>query len=290
MNRFVAVCIGLLVTSLASAVEPPSGSYQKHYDNKQVTGHWLILGAIERIKGAVTPELDLRVNGKVTQWLWQLPVGVSSEEAYEEIKLQIMNNSLGLYECVGRGCGPSNDFANQVFEQSILYGRESLQRYWAGLEKGTKPGDPSVVWVLYTTTRSNKKVYAFVEKILLDEGELSKFDDHLVKSKTKQLFSLGYHILVGAESQEGLSKAQINWIKSLSMDYPKVRFGFVAHMPVTKDPESAIEQSRSKAQQLLDQMAAANGFLKNFYIHGAGPMLPRAGAGAHRVELVVISR
>ncbi len=290
MNKFMAVCLGLVMSSMTWGIEPPSGSYQKHYGNKQVVGHWLILGAIERIKGAVTPELDLRLNGKVTQWLWQLPVGVSSEEAFEDIKLQLMEGSIGLFECEGRSCGPSNDFANQVFEQSILYGRESLQRYWSGLQKGSQAGAPAVVWVLYATTRSNKKVYAYVEKIVLEEGELAKFDEHLVKSKTKQLFKLGYHILDGAEGPTGLSTGQINWIKSLTVEYPKARFGFVVHIAANKEPDAVMEQSRLKAQKLLDQIAAANGFVKNLYIHGAGPMLPRGGMPANRVELVVINR
>lgn len=286
MKRLFAASVCLILSVGAMAVEPPSGSYQKHYANRTDNNHWLILGAIERIKGAVSPEEELRVKGKITEWLWQLPVGTSSEQAFESLKSQISKDAITLFECVARSCGASNDFANQVFEQSILYGRESSQLYWAGLQQAKSEREGSEVWVLYTTTRSNKRSYAYLEKISLSKGEIDKFDVHLERSETNQLMKDGYRILSGAEGAAGLNENQISWIQGLLADNQKSRFALVVHQSGQQDADALIEVSQRKAQKLIDQMVKANAFVKNLYAHGAGPMMPRTGQPATRVELV----
>lgn len=289
MKNLFAAIIGLVFSFEVIAVEAPSGSYQKHYDNSKDDNHWLILGAIERIKGAVSPEKELRVSGRVTEWLWQLPVGTSSQQAFDTIKSQVSKQSVTLFECQGRSCGASNDFANQVFEQSILYGRESSQQYWAGLEQPKSSTQTPNVWVLYATTRSNKRVYAYLEKVALKRGEIDKFENHLVQSETQQLMSQGYQVLPGAETKQGLSDEQIEWIKQLLQENPKTRFALVVHQGGDQEADSLIEASQQQAQTLVSQVAEANGFVKNLYAHGAGPMMPRDAMQQNRVELVRLS-
>jgi len=283
---FITATIGLIFSMSAVAVDAPSGSYQKHYANRTDNNHWLILGAIERIKGAVSPEQELRVKGKVTEWLWQLPVGTSSQQAFDVLKKQVIDSAITLFECEGRSCGASNDFANQVFQQSILYGRESAQLYWAGLQKAKTTRQGSYVWVLYTTTRSNKRSYAYLEKISLSQGEIDKFDVHLEQSETDQLMKVGYRVLDGAEGNGGLSESQINWIQSLLAANQDESFALVVHQAGDQEADGLIEASQKKAQSLLDQMNQSNAFVNNLYVHGAGPMMPREGKPASRVELV----
>lgn len=287
---FITVSIGLMFSISAVAVDAPSGSYQRHYANRTDNNHWLILGAIERIKGAVSPEDELRIKGKITEWLWQLPVGTGSEQAFNILKGQIEDSSITLFECEGRSCGASNDFANQVFQQSILYGRESSQLYWAGLQKAKTAREGSYVWVLYTTTRSNKRSYAYLEKISLSKGEIDKFDVHLEQSETDQLMKVGYRILEGAEGERGLSEAQINWIQTLLAANQDESFALVVHQAGEQETDGLIEASSKKAQSLLDQMTKSNAFVNNLYVHGAGPMMPREGEPSTRVELVRLTQ
>lgn len=272
------------------AVKPISGSYQKHYSNERDSNHWLILGAIERIKGAVSPEKELRINGKVTKWLWQMPVGTTYVQAFNGLREQVIGESVTLFDCEGRSCGPSNDFANQVFEQSILYGRDSSQLYWVGFEESKSDRGADTVWVLYTTTRSNKRVYAYLEKITLASNEKEKFSSQLAQSDTDQLMKNGFVVLEGMGADEGLSSEQVEWLKTLLESYPKTGFAIVVHLDRKGEVDALLEQSQTKAQALVDQVAAAQGFVQNLYPHGAGTLMPREGVSGFRVEVVKASR
>ena len=272
----------------AAALEPINGSYQKHYSNERKQNHWLILGAIERIKGAVKPESELRVDAKVRSWLWQMPVGVSSEQAFAQIKSQLVMDASVLFACAGRSCGQSNDYANQVFQQAILYGRDSEQYYWLGLERSSAGSKTKTLWLVYSIQRSNKKVYVYVERIDLPSSQAGLFDEYVNKGEQQTLFKQGYLTVTQLPSEQvSLSQSKLDWLKQLLHDQPNKKFALVVHRYGGQDQQVLLDQSGRQAQALLDQLAEAGAFIKNIYSHGAGAMLPRPGAG-DRVELVLL--
>ncbi len=270
------------------ALEPINGSYQKHYSNERKQNHWLILGAIERIKGAVKPESELRVDAKVRSWLWQIPVGISSEQAFAQIKSQVDKSASALFECEGRSCGLSNDYANQVFQQAILYGRDSDQYYWLGLEQAKAGSQKKTLWLVYSIQRSNKRVYVYVERIDLPSSQAGLFDEYVKKGDQQTLFKQGYFSVAQLPTEQAiLSSDQIEWLKQVLHDNPNKKFALVVHRYGGQDQQRLLEESSQQAQGLLDQLAQAGAFIKNIYSHGAGAMLPRSGA-VDRIELVML--
>ena len=283
--KFLTVLLIIFSASQAFAIKPISGSYQKHYANAKKDDHWLILGAIERIKGEVKPEAQERVSGKVQSWLWQIPAGHTSEEAFAQIKSQIDEESATLFECQGRSCGLSNDYANQVFQHSILYGRDSNQHYWLGLDQVKK----DTLWLIYSIQRSNKRVYVYVEKIALAKQESGVFDSYLESEGNKSLFEDRYVVLSSLQGSALLSDANISKVKKLLHENPTQKFALVVHRYADMESQSLLDQTQQEAQGLVDQLANQDAFIKNLYAHGAGSMMPRGDLG-DRIELVVLAK
>jgi len=283
--KFLTVLLIIFSASQACAIKPIGGSYQKHYANAQKDDHWLILGAIERIKGEVKPEAQERVAGKVQSWLWQIPAGYSSEAAFTEIKSQVNAQSATLFECQGRSCGLSNDYANQVFQQAILYGRDSNQHYWLGMDRIKK----NTLWLIYSVQRSNKRVYVYVEKIKLAKEEGGVLDSYLERGENKSLFERRYTVLSKSKGGMFLSEADVSKVKKLLQENPTQKFALVVHRYAEVESQSLLDQTQGEAQGLVEQLANQGAFIKNLYAHGAGSMLPRGDLG-DRIELVVLTQ
>lgn len=73
-----------------------------------------------------------------------------------------------LFQCSGRGCGRSNVWANQIFNQSSLYGSDSNQDYLVG-GSVDENGKPSLTLV-YTVTRGSGRQYVWVEQLESPQG------------------------------------------------------------------------------------------------------------------------
>ena len=285
VTKFVQVLFLIIFSQTSFALEPITGSEQKSYGTKQQQDYWLVLGAIQRISGAVKPEAEVRLSAKTTHWLWEIPVGHTSEESFEVMKKQLNKKATTLFQCQGRGCGLSNDFANQIFNQSILYGRDSDQFYWVGLTDEKRPS----VWVVYTSARSAKRVYAYVEQVVLNKGEIDKLDGFVQKGQAQTLFDQGYIVMNQLGDDARLRDAQVEWIKDLLIENPNKRFALVVHRYGGMENQQLIERTQKEADALIEQVAKAGGFIKNLYAHGAGAVMPRV-LMSDRIELVELKK
>lgn len=285
VTKIAHIIVLFVLASSTFALEPMTGSKEKEYNQERVKDHWLILGAIQRISGRLQPEDDVRLKGDVTQWLWQLPEGHTSNEGFLALKNQLEKQTTTLFDCQGRECGLSNDYANQVFKQSILYGRDSDQYYWAGLTEDRNPS----VWVVYTSQRSAKRVYAYAEHIKLAKGEINKLDGFVQKGLEQTLSDQSYIVLSKLGNETKLRDGQINWLKDLLKKKPSQPYALVVHRYGGLENQSLIERTQLEANGLLDQVANAGGFMKNLYAHGAGATAPRLGH-SDRIELVELKK
>jgi len=103
------------------------------------------------------------LSGQLSSYTWEMMPGLSAKMVHENAlaELKAVNVEV-LYQCHGRSCGSSNQWANQVFHQSRLYGLDSQQSY-AALKQDTLKGQN--YYALYSTERGNKKVYLHLEMI-----------------------------------------------------------------------------------------------------------------------------
>jgi len=74
-----------------------------------------------------------------------------------------------LFRCDGRSCGSSNVWANRVFGESRLYGRDDEQAYIVSAWLDTQ--NRVQLNTLYIVQRGNRQVYAYEQAFRLPEGE-----------------------------------------------------------------------------------------------------------------------
>ena len=81
-------------------------------------------------------------------------------------ELESVSGARILFSCDGRSCGKSVQWANRVFAEKVLYGREELQRYRAyALE------DPASHYIqLYSAARTADRQYLHIEILQVDQS------------------------------------------------------------------------------------------------------------------------
>jgi len=133
---------------------------------------WLLTSAIRSVNGSHEAKTATLVIGDVENISYKLSRAHTAMEVFESYEEQIV--ALGgepVYQCRGRSCGPSADWANRVFFYSQLYGPDRGQFY--ALFKMRSPADEDRFIVLYTVTRGNGTSYVhlqFVDGTLEEEG------------------------------------------------------------------------------------------------------------------------
>ena len=74
-----------------------------------------------------------------------------------------------LFECEGRACGNSNVWANRVFDESRLYGRDDTQSYWVTAWPDAQ--NRIQLNTLYLIERGNRELYVHEQAYRLAEDE-----------------------------------------------------------------------------------------------------------------------
>lgn len=131
--------------------------------------HRVMLSPIREVRNEIRSESIARVAVEGRGRLLQINADASRSEARSWYQGQLNGLSAEvLFDCSGRECGRSNVWANQIFNQATLYGRDQDQDYLAaGLVD-----DQGQAWLVlvYTVTRGNQRQYVWVEELKLGEG------------------------------------------------------------------------------------------------------------------------
>jgi hypothetical protein len=101
-----------------------------HFE-EAVIDHEIGLGAIQKFRGEWHFKHSVRLSGTLTSYTWQITDGFTADEVMDELLELVANREAAelLFACKGRACGPSVQWANWVFGERVLYGREEMQRY-----------------------------------------------------------------------------------------------------------------------------------------------------------------
>ncbi len=129
-----------------------SGPQQREYQ--------LGLGALQKIGGRWRHKQSEVIAGELTRITWQVAEGYTAEEAYDGMAEQLPEQAQLLFECMGRACGSSAQWADRVFNQRLLYGHDQRQRYsaWRWEE-----GAQSWTAVIYAVDRANRRHYLHLD-------------------------------------------------------------------------------------------------------------------------------
>ncbi|EAR61732.1 DUF4892 domain-containing protein [Neptuniibacter caesariensis] len=192
-------------------------SFIVQYEEIKDHDYRLVLGGLEKINGVLAPEKQQLINGDLTRITYRIPDNHTPDEAFESFTRQLQALSAErLFHCVGRECGSSNQWANNILKYSRLYGVDKTQQFSASKLRNTYIS-------LYSVRRGNKRVYLrldLLESALMDlsealisgvqtelleqEAELSQISDFLKENVSKRIW------IISHDNQEGGRQEQLD--------------------------------------------------------------------------------
>lgn len=240
------------------------------YRSRPVTDYRLLLGAAVKIDRQIRADAELRLEGELQQFTWEIPRSHEPAEAFENLRLQLRDGGAEvLYECSGRQCGASNIWANDLFGYSTLYGRDDSQRYLAAELNGNH-------YALYAVRRGNQRVYLHLD--------LLKGEAPLANAWYAPLESQGYMVLPHwPDSPELAVKELVAW---MSDNTEALRL--VVHQ-AGRDSELARSESEAHAVALRRQLIEEGIPAERLDAYGVGNLVPSV-LGAQSQLVVIILR
>lgn len=131
--------------------------------------HRVLLSAVREVNDEIRSASLVRLAVRGIGQRLQISPDSGRDEARDYYLQELAaRNAVILFECTGRDCGRSNVWANQIFNEATLYGRDVDQDYIAAAYRDAE-GAIHVVLV-YTVTRGNQREYAWIEQISVPEG------------------------------------------------------------------------------------------------------------------------
>ena len=149
-----------LLAHSAPVFEAWNHSTESSRSGPEETDYLLGLGALQKIGGRWRHKNSEALHGMLQRTTWQLNEGYTAAEGFEQLRAQLPANAELLFECTGRSCGSSAQWADRVFHQRVLYGHGERQQYAAWrIEEG------GVTWsvVMYASDRANRRHYLHLD-------------------------------------------------------------------------------------------------------------------------------
>jgi len=231
-----------------------------------VTGRMSSIGAVGR------PEKQEIISGQVNKVTYEVPKVHTPEEVMEYYR-GLLSSLKGriIFSCDSRNCGPSNDWANEVFKERILYGHDRYQHYTvASITKESV----SYMAVIYTIRRGNQRVYAHLETIKLAEPF---FDDEV----SDPFIQIANNELSETRAMENKLTP---WLEKVKLEFDKPRIVIVSYsrqadVSAVKNLENAREQGRMMQLSLARQAFFAENQID---VISVGPFAPRSLFDEHQ--------
>jgi hypothetical protein len=140
---------------------------QISYSKEEVIDHEIGLGAIQKVRGEWRFKKSERLSGTLVSYTWQIVDRFTSAQVMEKLLNSVAKDEDArlLFTCEGRACGQGVQWANRVFRERVLYGREDLQRYAVyALQNGA-----NYRLVIYSAARSEDRQYLRVDLLLITD-------------------------------------------------------------------------------------------------------------------------
>ena len=243
-----------------------------------------VVSAVEKIRRELRIERKLRLDAAVLRVTYQVPTGTPLEEVVGHY--QGLLGPDALFSCRGRDCGRSNGWANQVFQQAILYGPEANQFYIAADRGGE-------LLSAYVIERGNRRIYVHVEALRpREEVEVA-----VNATLAEELAGKGFAAVEGVRPRRDGSVPQaglavLDALAPRLATFERMTLYVVCHLYGPEDAAALLASSENCARraQARLQGGLAGEAAPVLIPFGAGPLLPRASGAVARVELVLPHR
>lgn len=257
---------------------------------REDVNHTLVLGSLQRRREQVVPEAFERIRGNLTKLLYEIPQEFDGSDVYEFYREQMRERSYSeLFSCVGRACGSSNYWANDIFRNRILYGPERNQFYVAMRTNLGMEIEPSIS--LYIITRANRRIYAYLE-IIESGGELPPINVVEPDAVLSLLQENGSVILPGITFDNGDvldGSSDLDYLVEILQSDPGMRVFLVGHLQGEQPFTQLMQRSLARAEVLRQALIARGIDGGRLSAQGVGPLAPTCVAGQcqARIEMVL---
>ncbi|TGD75228.1 DUF4892 domain-containing protein [Mangrovimicrobium sediminis] len=99
------------------------------HEVRSVIDYEVGLGAIQKRSGAWQFKRSERLSGTLERYTWQVVDGFTAAQVLARLEQELVASSEMLFACDSRACGQGSQWANGVFGQRLLYGRDENQHY-----------------------------------------------------------------------------------------------------------------------------------------------------------------
>ncbi|WP_370978890.1 DUF4892 domain-containing protein [Agaribacterium sp. ZY112] len=305
MIRILSLSFVLLLglSSVATAAELLAGQREISSKQDETIEYRLTLSSLKNVNAQIVAEQERWIKGDLNSQTWEFDSALSKDEAWS--LLERLVTSVGaseLYACDGLACGASNAWANERFNNKVLYGMDASQRYRVfSLNQGQE------IWVLYFVQRGNRRIYAHLDQLSLTQAAVaivpnaSALNSRVRRQGYIQLDEDLASIFIQnkASADKSLIKTQrlqakqgqaFEYFDALVLAFkkqPLQRFYIVAHIYTEADQQANELKGRLLADQLKERLQQAGLDGKRFEVYSVGALAPRQYPPRNRIELVL---
>jgi hypothetical protein len=177
LKRYCSLCLLVLIAlfpvlAAASSADMPAPFPQSELVSSTPVssrGHLVLFSPVREVNNEIRSETMARLPVVGEGRLYEISRDSDRAKARDFYMNELQSAGARiLYECKARDCGRSNVWANQIFGQRVLYGRDTTQDYFiAGMT-----ADDGSHWLtlVYTVTRGNLREYIWVEHLHVEAG------------------------------------------------------------------------------------------------------------------------
>jgi hypothetical protein len=232
------------------------------------TEYRLVLSGLKRKRATTSGEVERLITGDVNRQFWQISTNHEVEQILEYFLSQWQGAQI-MYRCAGLDCGSSNFWANDIFGNAKLYGRDAGQAYVVAMI----PGNPNRLYVLYAVQRSKQKLYFNLDQITssdaLTDNNVER--QNIITSLQKESGWLEGLNTIDGRIDEQKSEILLSTLKDLDVTM-KRRLYLVVHCYQANNMADNFSCSTRLAQQL--RAAIYKDFEIPVFGHGALTLPP----------------
>lgn len=296
LSASIPVAIGQAGRDTAGAsdselVQRFSGSRIVDFERLPNSNYLLALGRMQRVNGRVVAGNEERIQGALTRITYEIPSGFVGSVVFSFFEDQLRDSeAISLFRCTGRGCGSSNYWANDVFDNRILYGPETDQFYLAARVNNPTTGLETYIAV-YVITRGNRRVYAHLD--ISEPRTPANVDAPVTAAGLKaSLLEAGSAVVPRLrfdENDELANTEVLDVVVELLLSEKLVQVYIVGHLGGDQALDILMERSQKRAQSVQDALLARGIDQQRLLSAGVGPLAPLCEQAqcVERIELVL---
>ncbi|MBS8239033.1 DUF4892 domain-containing protein [Marinobacter lipolyticus] len=281
----------------AHAAEADPGAVPESFPNSSLeaevpivsSGHLVLFSPVREVNNQIRSEKMARIPVNGVGQLYQIRRDSSRQAAREHYQRALQaRGAQVLFECSGRSCGRSNVWANQIFDQATLYGRDTEQDYLVAAV--TDSAGNTWLTLVYTVTRGNQREYVWVEHLDVGEGAaVPGLDSANARIRGPIIVPWQGGITYRFDWSATDRRMLTNWTGEEGVHVVLTGYSSLTEGESFSDAMERAAQALESMSQVLDKSGVSKD-LQTLITVGPAVVVPSPDRQGDRIEIVVITR